>query len=348
MPFQQWGAAMLIQAQTSVRYQAIDHPMAWSGASLGGKGAVTRDLGEPECAALHHLLQKTQEVPNESVTQAQFSHPVVNRLAEELRAEIQDGRGIVILSGMHPERFGADGVTRITWGIGTHLGMAAVQSVRGDRIGHVRHDADNPKDRGYLAPRELKLHSDAYETISLTCLSNAESGGESRVASALGVHNRILLERPDLLAPLYRGFPYAIAEAKGSATPVTPYPIPVFSSVGDTISCMYSRAYMRQAARHLGTDLPDDLEEALRFFETVAERETMLLRFALAPGEMLILNNFTTIHARSAFSDSAARRRHLLRLWLNVPDGRQAIQALHDRGTVYEQLYKPERRGEPV
>src|SRR5947209_9747799 len=39
--------------------------------------------------------------------------------------------------------------------------------------------------------------------VSLMCVRSAPSGGISRIASAAAVHNRLLAERPDLLAALY-------------------------------------------------------------------------------------------------------------------------------------------------
>ena len=46
----------------------------------------------------------------------------------------------------------------------------------------------------------------------------------------------------------------------------------------------------------------------------------------LEPGEALFQNNFVTMHARTAFEDDEAAgfKRHLLRLWLDVPGGRPA------------------------
>jgi hypothetical protein len=46
-----------------------------------------------------------------------------------------------------------------------------------------------------------------------------------------------------------------------------------------------------------------------------------MLEFTLQPGEMYFLNNYTVLHARTAFDDyeEEDRRRHLLRLWLEAP-----------------------------
>ena len=43
-----------------------------------------------------------------------------------------------------------------------------------------------------------------------------------------------------------------------------------------------------------------------------------------APGEILLLNNWVTFHRRAAFEDysEAERRRHILRIWLSVPNSR--------------------------
>jgi phosphoglycerate dehydrogenase-like enzyme len=49
-----------------------------------------------------------------------------------------------------------------------------------------------------------------------------------------------------------------------------------------------------------------------------------MLEFTLQPGEMYFINNYTILHARTAFDDfeEEDRRRHLLRLWLEVPQMR--------------------------
>ena len=60
-------------------------------------------------------------------------------------------------------------------------------------------------------------------------------------------------------------------------------------------------------------------------FEEVTKRPELMLEFTLQPGEIYFINNYTILHARTAFDDSDTeedRRRHLLRLWLEVPQMR--------------------------
>ena len=50
----------------------------------------------------------------------------------------------------------------------------------------------------------------------------------------------------------------------------------------------------------------------------------MALGLELRPGDVLLASNHTIVHGRTAFEDlpGAADRRHLLRLWLTIPNGR--------------------------
>jgi len=57
-------------------------------------------------------------------------------------------------------------------------------------------------------------------------------------------------------------------------------------------------------------------------FEAVTKRPELMLEFTLQPGEAYFINNYTILHARTAFDDGDApedARRHLLRLWLDAP-----------------------------
>ena len=59
-----------------------------------------------------------------------------------------------------------------------------------------------------------------------------------------------------------------------------------------------------------------------------------MLEFTLQPGEMYFINNYTILHARTAFEDfeEEDRRRHLLRLWLEVPHMRPVHPHIQSRG----------------
>jgi hypothetical protein len=317
--------AMMNHATRSLTRAPADDPAAWTSRTLGGLDTLRYRLAPAEIDALKAILAQTQSQTPQSPTRQDFYHPALATLYRDVQHSLMDGHGAVVISGVTQEHFTAEQFERIFWGVGTQLGTAAVQSMAGDRLGHVRVE-DNPKNRGYLSSRELGFQ-------------RAERGGVTRLASGLAVHNQILAERPDLLPALYEGYYYATAEGVNGAHPVTPYKIPVFSEVDGKVSCMCLKAYMSAAATRLNTTLPVDLNEALLLFLEIAEREEIKIEFLLNPGEILLCNNFALLHGRSPFENSPEHKRHMLRLWLKVPAGRPVVPPLLERGLEYERIH---------
>ncbi|KVT70093.1 hypothetical protein WK56_19365 [Burkholderia ubonensis] len=320
-------------------FAPVDDPSAWTRETLGGVDSLRIRLTAAELDAFDAIVTHTKDTSPQFATRAQFAHPNLEDLYARIRHVVMEGAGAAVVSGISQDRFTPEAFERIFWGIGTQLGEAGVQNSQGDRIGHVRVE-DNPKDRGYLSARELKFHSDAFELMGLMCVERAEHGGLTHLTSGLAVHNAILAERPDLLPSLYEGYYYATAEGQDASRPVTPYKIPVFSRFGGKTSCMCVIGFMKAAAKRLGIDLPSDLDEALSLVLSIAERDQLKIEFLLNPGDILFCNNFTMLHARTIFENSAAHRRHMMRLWLRVPDGRPVVPELLARGAEYERIYQ--------
>ncbi|MBI3709217.1 MAG: TauD/TfdA family dioxygenase [Proteobacteria bacterium] len=306
----------------------IDDRCAWRSGALSGKEALFYRLTERHLDAVDEVLRRTRTLPCESISRQDFDHPVLNDFLSQVFDEIQHGRGAVIVDGCSPARYTEDDFTRLFWGFGTHFGAAVSQSVLGDRIGHVRNTPGMPIKRAYQSLGELTLHTDSPEIIGLMSVQKAKSGGYSQLSSALAIHNEILSKRPELLAHLYRGFPYHRRGQQQPGEPaMTPYDVPVFCLVDGLVSCRYVREFMQMSADEMGTPMPADLVEALDFFDAVAAREDLRLHFMLEPGEIMLTSNFTVLHARTAFQDhdEPERKRHLLRLWLDVPNGRPVV-----------------------
>src|SRR6185503_19129861 len=121
--------------------------------------------------------------------------------------QVEDGRGFVLLRGLPVEDYSKDDLGMIFWGIGTHLGRGLSQSVMGDRLGHVKDfSRKDPGARAYRNKQELSPHTDSADLVGLVCLRQAESGGVSRLTSAVSVHNTMLAENPEVLERLYRGY----------------------------------------------------------------------------------------------------------------------------------------------
>ena len=66
--------------------------------------------------------------------------------------------------------------------------------------------------------------------------------------------------------------------------------------------------------------------EAIDAYYEVCERHT--LSMDLQPGDFQLLNSYVTLHDRTGYEDheEAERKRHMLRLWLDVPNRRPLAQ----------------------
>ncbi len=307
---------------------------AWKGPELGSKDEYALELTPHHFAAFDAALARLRDggVTLDSMERQDFDVPEIAGDLAQWFAEVQEGRGFVLLRGFPLERYSAEEIELIYWGIGTHMGIGVSQSVLGDRLGHVTdHSKQDPNARAYRNARELGLHTDFSEIVSLFSLAKAKRGGLSRIASATTVHNEIVKRHPSLLEPLYAGFPYYRSGEQGPGeAPVTPWKVPVFSFLDGKLSARYIREYINRGAEISGDALDSLMLQALDLFESLANSPDIYLEFMLEPGEVLFQNNFVTMHARTAFEDDEAAgfKRHLLRLWLDVPSGRPAPQEM--------------------
>jgi hypothetical protein len=316
---------------------------AWRGADLT-KRDFHATLSDAELTRIDALMARVREKDVLDITADDFSDDVIASFMAPVRTELRDGRGLVIVDGCGAGRYTRDEQAKIFWGLGTHIGVAETQSIFGDRIGHVQKTLVNPNDRGYRSDRELQLHCDSTDVAGLLCLQVARSGGISRFTSALAVHDEMLKTCPELLPPLYEGYFYhRSGEQLPQEPPITPYKVPVFAFRDGLVSCHYLRAFIDMAARELEPDgaVPEPLLTALTKLDEIATRADIMAEFYAEPGDMMFMNNHMILHARSSFTDHPEpdRRRHMLRLWLEVDDLRPIAPEMdvHGKGGIKAQ-----------
>src|SRR5207247_6300102 len=120
------------------------------------------------------------------------------------------------------------------------------------------------RERAYRNSRELTLHTDRADVVGMLCIRKAAEGGLSGYASVHTIYNEILASRPELLEPLFAGFPYhRRGEEATGEPPITSYRVPVFSEGEGLLSTVWLRAYLEMAATDLGPPLTDDELAAL-------------------------------------------------------------------------------------
>jgi hypothetical protein len=93
----------------------------------------------------------------------------------------------------------------------------------------------------------------------------------------------------------------------------------------------YQRSGIAAAHRALGLPLTEQELAAMDLFDEVAKAPEHRLAFFLERGDMLVINNYTVMHARTKFVEhpEPERRRHLIRLWLDAEGFREVPREVH-------------------
>jgi alpha-ketoglutarate-dependent taurine dioxygenase len=312
-----------MEARTSAPARA---PAAWKRGSFASPSDYTLDLTARDRADLAAALDAADRAgrlaPAHALTKADFRF---GELAQKLEAAYQDvraGRGFVVLRGL-PVDGSLDRFIAAVWGVGLSFGYALSQNPDGELIGHVIDaSGEDATPRMYRSNFELRPHNDITAMISLACWHKSQSGGATAIVSAATVHDEIRRRAPHLLEPLYRGFHYhRLGEEGPGEEPVTPYRIPVFAVRNGQVSCRYQRAGLAAGHHELGLPLSETEMAAIDLFDQVALAPENRLAFFLERGDMVVINNYAVMHARSGFVNypEPERRRHLVRLWLDAP-----------------------------
>ncbi|MBM3572467.1 MAG: TauD/TfdA family dioxygenase, partial [Alphaproteobacteria bacterium] len=198
------------QAHTFAAISPATGAAVWRGPEIDYRRAGMHVLSADEIAeidgALRHL-RALGRLDFPEITAEKFPLPRFGRFLSGLSDQLRHGPGFMLLRGLPCERYDLDDLALIYFGIGAHVGRVVPQSYLGELLGHVIDVSDlEPEVRGYRAGGAQNMHTDTCDIITLFCTREAKSGGLSRITSAGDVHNRLLRDRPELLARLYDGY----------------------------------------------------------------------------------------------------------------------------------------------
>lgn len=327
-------------AVREVLRKPITDRSAWKGCDLAERKDWIHTLTPAAIAEVDEALARLRENPV-ALTEIHREHFSMPSLAKELASvanELENGRGFVVVRGLPFGKYSDENIARIFWGIGTHFGYPISQNASGDLLGHVRAIEGlkymDKNVRGYQTSAELFFHNDNCDIVGLLCFRKAKSGGVSRLASAMTLYNEVLAKHPEHLDVLARGFHYDLrGEELPGVSPLTPHHIPVYSYFEGRLSCRYVYTAIVTAARKAGMSFTDEETAAMTFLNETAAREDVRLDMMLEPGDMQFCNNHMVLHSRTAYEEwpEADRKRHMLRLWLNNPQGRRLAPEFADR-----------------
>ena len=252
---------------------------------------------------------------------------------QKLADELENGSGMVRLSAPKSLAiFDFEQSSRWFLDFCQQLGTPLSQSSNGDLVLSIRNESygkEDPRTRGPNTNRRLSFHTDRCDVIAFLCLNPAKNGGENQIVPSTTVEAIIRKKRPDLHATLIKPYPFK-RHVIDRANPSPFCMQPIFSWKDSLFACSYLRVLIDRAdADPNCPDLTPQQKEAIDYLDEVCEREKLQTRFTLKTGDLLLLNNWTTLHRRTGFEDfqDPQKRRHLLRVWLSMPNSRPLDEA---------------------
>lgn len=298
---------------------------AWRGEDLTAEPERwTRHLTKPEVAALEKLGHTPQDLliadhPNSITT----SDPDLRALANEVRAALLDGLGMILLRGFDAASLGPQRSAVSYYLFSQLIGSTRSQNAQGHLLGHVRDvgaDPTDPTSRIYQTNQRQTFHTDSTDAVGLLCLQTAKSGGDSLVASVTAIYAACVERNPELARLLF--LPVA-TDRRGEQPPGERpwFEIPVLSWFDGKLTALYQRQYIESARRFPEAPSPNETHtKALDLFDEVANDPAIHLSMRLEPGDIQFVHNHSLLHDRTGFVDylEPERRRHLLRVWLSL------------------------------
>jgi hypothetical protein len=308
---------------------------AWLGADLAAASDWIHPVSPAavaECeAALVGLRRRGLSWPR--FGREDFPLPTFARELESVLDELENGRGVALLRGFPVDRWAAEDLRDIYWGLGSHLGHIRYQNARGELIGEVRDEIarygavqESPAAVDAVLGRSsrskarssgpLRFHTDRCDVVSLLVVRPAKTGGLSRVVSAVSVAETIRARRPDLHALLYQDY-WRSRQGEEAGGESQVYALPVFAEHAGKFTTQYSRTFVEAAQKLPGVPkMSAAQDEALDLHAALCEALAYTMEFR--SGDLQLLNNHVVYHARTAYEDAPGvdNDRLLLRLWL--------------------------------
>ena len=309
-----------------MRPEVLETACEWTAADVADPELWTERLSAAEVDELEAAVEHAFGVSDDflAIGKDQFPLPTLGPRLKAIERELMDGRGFVLIRGLPRGRWSNDEMSMAYWGIGAHLGRPWPQNAKGHLLGDVTDHGKTPGDptvRGNeIGLVGLDFHCDGSDLVGLMCLQTGASGGLSGVCNSVALHNRLVRERPDLAAELYKPQPF---DYRGEQAPGKPgwYLMPVFTRQGERLFVRLIRPYILASQRHPDAPrLTAKAIEALTWMQGEAEGGAYSVTMDFQPGDMQFINNYHVLHGRSPYVDdrAAGKVRHLKRLWLET------------------------------
>jgi hypothetical protein len=326
-------------------HQKLTGPEVWLGQDMANSPRWQRHFSPQLIEEIDRALQavKRRGLGWQQIAATDFPLPSIAGLVADVQYELENGSGMIKLSGLPVARYSEEELRQIYFGLGCHFGQPVFQNRSGELMRAIRDESAGGTDIGKkygqvegkgdgkpflssyartLSNGQLRFHTDRTDVVALLCVRQARKGGVSKIVSTAAVHNAILERRPDLLEVLYQDF-WRSRLGEESNDAATVYPLPIFGLREGKLTSHFSLTYIEAAELVPGVPkLTAQQREAIDVL--MATMQELCYDMVFAPGDIQFLNSHVTYHGRTPFEDDAStgHDRLLLRLWLSMPNNR--------------------------
>jgi len=197
----------------------------WRGEDMANASRWQHRLSSVQLAEIDAALAaaRSRGLGWETMTAADFPLPGLAPLFDDIREELENGSGLLMLRGIDPSRYTLDEARIAYAGIARQLGTLVFSNRGGEVMRDIR-DVGRDVGQRYgelrdgqgggflsfysrtLSNGSLRYHTDRCDVVALFCIRQAMKGGVSKLCSSPAVHNAMLERRPDLATsvPGYR------------------------------------------------------------------------------------------------------------------------------------------------
>ncbi|SFR29890.1 Taurine catabolism dioxygenase TauD, TfdA family [Lentzea waywayandensis] len=307
---------------------------------MAGRPATPREgwlhiLNDEDVVEIENALQVAARAGKAllNLRREDFPLPTLGPRLRQISAGLETGQGFAVVRGLPVESRSEEDARLICWGLGLHLGVALVQKSDDSLIVDVRDTGRQTSElRRHDSNMDINFHVDSCDVVALLCRRTAMEGGASLLTSSLAVRDEIARLRPHLLEVLEAPLPFAaVGPAARDGQPF--FLSPVFGGDREDFTSRFYGARIRAVRGMAGApELTAEQLEAVDLIDKIAADPNLSCELDFQPGDLQLVNNHLVYHARTAFTDhpDPDRRRHLLRLWLAVPDSRRLPETFRE------------------
>lgn len=306
-------------------------PLVFKGPAVWTSDDITSDeqyviLLEPlEVFTVENALRSFQasKIGIDHVNRENF--PLSADLAAKLKSIskiLHKGRGFAVLRGLQPSNYTDEENVIIYGGLSCYVAKERADMIHiYDRVGGDQGESSGARFPPNELTTQMNFHTDvdAGDILSLFTLSLPLSGGQQHLVSFPTVYNTLSVHHPDVLQTLAQPWRYEMPHPSGPRIierSIISYREPNLQ-VNFATAFLIGSGYVPRLAS--SPELSAEQKHAISTFLDVCKRHS--LSITQKKGDILFVNNMSTLHARDDFIDGPGpgEQRHLLSMMLRDP-----------------------------